>query len=326
MDRRTLLLAFAGIAIAPDGGPRAQAPAVHVVGVLASGSAAAERKRVDDFARGMIELGYVEGRNLRLEQRYAEGRFEALPALAADLLERKVGVIVCLSTLATQAASKATRSVPIVFATVADPVAEGFAASLARPGGNVTGISNLGTALAGKLLQVLKESFPGVTRVVVLTAPRAPHAAAQLVEVETAARVLQLAILPLQLRRRDEIEAALGRVRAWHGDAIYVMQGAENSAVRDVIVEFASSSRLPAVYPQRNYAEAGGLISYGSDFDANYHRAATYVDRILKGARPGDLAIEQPTRFELVVNLATARALGLAIPQSVLVRADRVIQ
>lgn len=276
--------------------------------------------------RGLRELGYDEGRNLELEKRYAEGRFEILPMLAADLVQRRVDVLVCMSTVATQAAAKATSAVPIVFATVADPVAEGFAASLAHPGGNVTGISNVSTALAAKQLQVLKDAFPSARRIAVLTAPNAAHAAAQWAELERAAARLGVELLATRLRTRDETDAAKRRMRDWHADAICVMQGAENSAVRELLVEFANDLRLPAIYPQRNYAEAGGLMSYGADFDANYRRAAAYVDRILRGAKPADLPIEQPTSIELVVNLRTAKALGLAIPPLVLARADQTLQ
>ena len=231
-----------------------------------------------------------------------------------------------MSTLAAQAAKQATGTIPIVFATVADPVAEGFAESLARPGGNITGVSNVGTVLSGKLLQILKDAVPTTSRVAVFTAPRAPHAAAQFSELEAAAKALHMEVLAVQIRRREDFDPVLARLREWRADSMYVMQGAENSAVRQFLVEFAAKSRLPAIYPQRNYAEAGGLISYGSNFDANYHRAATYVDKILKGAKPGELPIEQPTKFELVVNVKTAKALGFTIPQALLLRADEVIQ
>jgi putative tryptophan/tyrosine transport system substrate-binding protein len=324
--RRAFLQAAAVLLFAAGRSSFAQTPKVYRVGILTAGTAAAERARFDDFTRGLDELGYREGRNVQLERRYADGNFDRLPALATELAAQKVDVIVGMSTLATKAAMQATRTIPIVFATVADPVGEGFAASLAHPGGNVTGVSNAGTALSGKLLQLLKDAFPRTARVAVFTAPRAPHAAAQLAELETAARALRMEILGTQLRRREEVEPVLARLREWRADALYVMQGAENSAVRDLLVELAAASRLPAVFPQRNYVEAGGLMSYGPDFDANYRRAASYVDRILKGAKPGDLPIEQPTKFELVINGKTARASGWTIPPSVLLRADRLIE
>lgn len=326
MDRRTFVLVAAGSLLV---GPRlsaAQPGKVYKIGILASGAAFAERQRFDDFTRGLNELGYFEGRNIQIERRYAAGKFDVLPTLAADLIRQRVDVIVCMSTLAAQAAAQATGTIPIVFATVADPVAEGFAESLARPGGNVTGVSNVSTTLSGKQLQILKDAFPKTSRVAVFTAPRAPHAAAQFAELEAAAGKLHMEALAVQLRRREDFDPVLARLREWRADAMYVMQGAENSAAREFLVEFAIGSRLPAIYPQRNYAEAGGLISYGSNFDANYHRAAAYVDRILKGAKPGDLAIEQPTKFEMVINLKTARALGLTIQQPLLLRADEVIQ
>lgn len=326
MDRRTFVLVVASTLLVDPRVPAAQQGKLYRIGILTSGTAPAERKRFDDFTRGLNELGYFEGGNIQIERRYAAGKFELLPALAADLTQQKVDVIVCMSTLAAQAAKQATGTIPIVFATVADPVAEGFAESLARPGGNITGVSNVGTVLSGKLLQILKDAFPTTSRVAVFSAPRAAHAAAQFFEVEAAARTLHMEVLAVQIRRREDIEPVLARLREWRADAMYVMQGAENSAAREFLVEFATKSRLPAIYPQRNYAGAGGLISYGSNFDANYHRAATYVDRILKGAKPGDLPIEQPTKFEMVINLKTAKTLGLTIPQSLLLRADEVIQ
>lgn len=320
------MVALAGVPAALSLCSSAQQPRPHRIGILTSGAAAAEQKRFEEFVRGLAELGYVEGTNVELLRRYADGRFESLPALAADLVQRKVDVIVCMSTLAAQAAREATRSIPIVFATVADPVAEGFAQSLARPGRNVTGISNVGTELAAKQLQILKDAFPATSRVAVCIAPRAPHAAAQFAGLEAAARGMGIDVLAIQIRRREDVDPVLGQLRNWRADALYVMQGAENSAVRTLLVEFAARLRAPAIFPQRNYAEEGGLISYGSNFDANYRRAAAYVDRILKGANPGELPIEQPTQFELVVNLRTARSLGIAIPQPLLLRADAVIR
>ena len=325
-SRRRFLRASAGILLAAARWSRAQQSKVYRLGVLTSGAAKAEQKRFDDLLRGLDELGYVEGRNIQIERRFAEGRFEALPALAAELVQQRVDVIVCMSTLATQAARRATSAIPIVFATVADPVAEGFAESLGRPGGNLTGISNAGTVLSGKLLQLLKDAFPRTSRIAAFAAPRAPHAAAQFAELENAAKALHMEVLAVQIRRREDFESVRARLREWRADALYVMQGAENSAVRELLVEFAALVRLPAIFPQRGYVDAGGLISYGSNFGANYHRAAFYVDKILKGAKPGDLPIEQPTKFELVVNLKTAKALGLTLPQSLLLRADEVIQ
>jgi putative tryptophan/tyrosine transport system substrate-binding protein len=326
MDRRTFVLAVASTLLVESRLSAAQQGKIYRIGILTTGTATAEQQRFDNFTRGLNELGYFEGRNIQIERRYAAGKFEVLPALAADLTQQKVDVIVCMSTLAAEAVKQATGTIPIVFATVADPVAVGFAESLARPGGNITGISNVSTALIGKQLQILQETFPRTARVAIFTAPRAPHAAAQFSELEAAARTLHMETMAVQIHRREDVEPVLARLREWRADAMYVMQGAENSAVREILVELATKIRLPAIYPYRNYAEAGGLISYGSNFDANYHRAATYVDKILKGAKPGDLPIEQPSKFEMVINLKTAKALGLIIQQSVLLRADEVIQ
>lgn len=326
MDRRTFGRRAGAVLLAASSAVRAQAPRVPRVGVLSSGTEVAERRRYDDFVRGLADAGYVDGRNVAIDRRYAEGRFERLPSLAADLVARKVDVIVGLSTVATQAAAKATTTIPIVFATVADPVAEGFAASLAHPERNLTGISNVGTAIAGKQLQVLKDAFPAVARVAVFAAPRAAHAAAQRGELENAAARLHLELLTVQIRGREDLDPVLRRVREWRADAFYVMQGAENSAVRDLLVECARLARLPAIYPQRNYVEAGGLMSYGANFDANYTRAAAYVGRLLKGASVRDLPIEQSSTFELVVDARTAATLGVNIAPAILARADEVIR
>jgi len=326
MKRRAFLVATGGSALARAWPSDAQGTRLPRVGMLTSGAAAAEDKRFDNFTGALRELGYVEGRNVRIERRFAEGRFETLSALATELVQQEVDVIVGMSTLASQAAKGATSRIPIVFVTVADPVGEGFVQSLARPGGNLTGLSTTGTELSAKGLQLLKEAFPAIVRVAVLTAPRSLHAGAQLAELERAAATLGVAILPIRIQRREDVEGVRIRLRDWRADGLYIMQGAENSAVRPLLVQFAADARLPAFYPQRNYVEAGGLISYGPSFDANYRRAATYVDRILKGARPADLPVEQPTRFELLVNLKTAKAHGFAIPAAVLLRADEVIQ
>lgn len=324
--RRAFVRSLGGALLAAAAPTPAQHPKVYVIGILTSGAAGAERQRFDDFARGLRDLGYVEGTNIRIERRYANGKFEDLPALAGDLVQRKVDVIVGMSTVATKAAKQATGTIPIVFATVADPVAEGLAASLAHPGGNVTGISNVSASLGGKQLQVLKDAAPAVSRVAVFTAPRAPHADAQLVELAGAAKALHMEMQTTQFRQRDDLEPMLRQLREWRTNGIYVMQGAENSALRQSLVELAEKARLPAIYPQRSYVEAGGLMSYGSNFDANYYRAASYVDRILKGRKAADLPIEQPTKFELVINLKTARGLGLTIAPPLMLRADELIQ
>jgi putative ABC transport system substrate-binding protein len=324
--RRAFVCAVGAVLLANAAPSPAQQQKAYVIGILTSGTAAAERQRFDDFTRGLRDLGYVEGSNIRLEKRYADGRYESLPALARDLVQSKVDVIMCMSTLAAQAAKQTTGTIPIVFATVADPVASGFAESLARPGGNMTGVSNVSASLGGKQLQVLKDAVPTISRVAIFTAPRAPHASAQFAEVEGAAKSLRMEIHATQIRRREDIEPAVRELREWRANAMYVMQGAENSAVRDLLVEVAERLRVPAIYPYRNYVEAGGLMSYGSSFDANYYRAASFVDRILKGGKPAEMPIEQPTKFEFVVNSRTAKALALTIPQSVLMRADEVIQ
>lgn len=326
MKRRRLLAVLMTTPLVLCEPARGQSAKRPLIGILSSGSAAAERKRFDDFLSGLRELGYVEGRNLDIERRYADGRFDALPALARELVARRVDVIMCMSTIAAKAASQATDRVPIVFATAADPVEEGLVRSLARPGANATGLSTTGIELGAKGLELLVGAFPAVRRVLVLTAPRTAHASAQLAELQRVCASLGLALDQTVVHRPDDLAPARSRVRESRIDALYVMQGAQNSAARPLIVRFAAETRLPAVYPQRNYVDAGGLMSYGPSYDENYRRAASYVDRILKGARPGDLPVEQPSRFEFVVNLATAKAQGLEIAPSILVRATDVIR
>jgi putative ABC transport system substrate-binding protein len=318
-----------GLTLAPLAAATAQPPEkVPRVGYLHPGSHSdpARQRRFDAFRKGLRELGYVEGQSIAVESRWAEGKYDRYPALAADLVRSKVDVIVAVSGAATQAVQQATRTIPIVMSLVNDPVGIGLVPSLAHPGGNVTGISMMGPDLVGKQLQVLKEVVPKVSRVALLHNPTNPASAPQLREAEAAARALGMRLQNLGARNPQEIDnafAAMTRERAGalliHADAIFTNQ-------RRQIAELAMKNRLPAISFAAEYAEAGGLIVYGANLLDLERRAATYVDKILKGAKPADLPIEQPTKFELVINLKTAKALGLTIPQSVLGRADQVIE
>jgi putative ABC transport system substrate-binding protein len=270
------------------------------------------------------ELGYVEGQNILIEGRYYGDRSERLPALAAELVRLKVDVIVAGAPPAPEAAQRATATIPIVMANHPDPVGSGLVASLARPGGNVTGLSSLTPELVGKRLQLLKEAVPGISRVAVLSNPTIPTVRLDLRAAEVAARSLKVQLQVLEARApSDFASAAMTKDRA---GALIVLGGPMFFGHRTRIVELAAQSRLPAMYGQKEYAEAGGLMAYGVNTRESFGRAATYVDKIPKGAKPGDLPIEQPTKFDFVVNLKTAKALGLTIPPSLLLRADEVIR
>jgi putative ABC transport system substrate-binding protein len=267
----------------------------------------------------------VDGRNISIEPRWAEGQYDRYPALAADLVRLKVDVIGAMSGAATQAAQQATRTIPIVMSLVNDPVGSGLVPSLAHPGGNVTGTSVISPDLLGKQLQLLKEVVPQVSRVAFLRHPANPASAANLREAEAAARVLGVRLQTLEARNPQEIDsafAAMTRERAGalliHADALFANQ-------RRQIAELATKRRLPSIQLTTEYAEAGGLMAFGPNLLDLERRAATYVDKILKGAKPGDLPVEQPTKFELLINVRTAKAIGLTIPQSLLQRADQII-
>ena len=279
----------------------------------------------DGLFEGLRQLGYVEGQNLVIEGRYSEGRSERLPALAAELVQLKVDVIVAAATTADEA-KRATSTIPIVMTNHGDPVGSRVVASLARPGGNVTGLSALSPALVGKQLQLLKEAVPRVSRVAVLSNPTHPAHQLSLREVEAAARSLKLQLQILEARAPTEIAGAFAAVTKESAGALLVFADPMMFGERTRIVELAAKSRLPLMANQREYAEAGGLLAYGIDQRDSFRRAATYVDKILKGAKPADLPVEQPTKFELVINLKTAKTLGLTLPQSLLLRADELIE
>ena len=323
-----LILTLAlGILAAPLAADAQQAGKVFRIGYLAPGSPSSATGSLEAFRQGLRELGYVEGRNIVIEYRWAEGRHERLPDLAADLVRLKVDVIVAVATTPPHAAKKATTTIPIVMTNHADPVGSGLVASLARPGGNITGMADTaGLEIFGKQLELLKEAVPGVSRVAVIWNPTNQAHPLWLGEVKVAARSLRVQLQILEARGPDEFESAFAAMTRERAGALFVLRDAMFLLHRTRIAELAAKSRLPAMYGLRPNVEAGGLMFYGASLPDLIRRAATYVDKILKGAKPGDLPVEQPTRFELVVNLKTAKALGLTIPQSVLFRADKVIE
>jgi putative ABC transport system substrate-binding protein len=298
------------------------------VGYLSPGSPSEpfRQRRFEAFRQGLRELGYVEGQNIAIESRWAEGKYDRYPALAADLVRLKVDVIVAVGGRASEVAKHATRTIPIVMSVVIDPLGSGLVASLARPGGNVTGISLMTPDLVGKQLEVLKEVVPKVSRVALLWNPDNPGSAAQLREAEAAARALGVRLQILAARDPQEIDSAFAAMTRGRAAALVVLADAILLNQRRQIAELAAERRLPAVYGPSEHAEAGGLMAYSANLLDLERRAATYVDKILKGAKPADLPVQQPTKFELVINLKTAKALGLTIPPSLVLRADQVIE
>jgi putative ABC transport system substrate-binding protein len=326
MDRRRFLLtSLVGALAAPLGARAQQTGKVFRVAYLANGTQATSGPYVQAFRQGLREFGWVDGQNVAIEYRWADGHLERLPALAADLLKAPFDVIVVAGGPAVRAARQATRTVPIVSAITSDPVAAGFAASLARPGGNVTGAAVQFESLATKQLQILKEAIPRVDLIAIVI-DRAVITDVVLKAAEPAARALALKTRVLEIRHASDLETLFRTARAEKIDAMYVTPSPTFSRHRDRLAELAIKHRMPGIYEEKAYVEAGGLMSYGPNFIDLYHRAASYVDRILKGAKAGDLPIEQPTKFEFVVNLKTAKALGLTIPPSLLAQADQVIE
>jgi len=318
-----------GVLATPLPADAQQAGKVPRIGYLSPYSASAVSSRHEAFRQGLSELGYVEGKNIVIESRFAEENFERLPDLAAELVRLKVDVIVAAVTQASLAAKNATRTIPIVIVGVGDPVGSGLVASLGRPGGNITGTSGMAPEVVGKSLELLKETVPKVSRVAVLWNPANPVFQAQMLsETKVAARVLGVQLQILEARGLNELDTAFAAMTRERAGALLVLTDPMFLRHRPRIADLAVKSRLPAMYGGGGgeYAEAGGLLSYGPNYAELFRRGATYVDKILKGAKPADLPVEQPMRFELVINMKTARALGLTIPQSVLIRADQLIQ
>jgi putative ABC transport system substrate-binding protein len=274
----------------------------------------------------MRELGYVDGQNMAIESRYAEGKLDGLPNLAGELVRLNVDIIVAGGSTAIRATKNATKAIPIVMAHGSDPVALGYVASLARPGGNITGLTHLAPELGGKRLELLKDIIPQLTRVAVLTDPGTGGHSPQLKELEIAAPALGLQLRAVEVRAPKELESAFSAMITGRAGAFIGLQQPTLDRLRGRIVDLAAKNRLPAMYPNSEYVETGGLMSYAADIVAMFRRSAVYADKILKGAKPADLPVEQPTKFELVINLRTAKQIGLTIPPNVLARADRVIR
>ena len=296
------------------------------IGYLTGPSLSANAERIEAFRQGLRELRYVEGENIVIEWRSAEGKPDRLSALAAELVRLKVDVIVTTGPTPTRAAKEATVTIPIVMAQDIDPVGTGFVASLARPGGNITGLSTLAPEISGKQLELLKEILPRLSRVAVLWASSNPGNAQQLRETERAAGALGVKLQYLDVLDPKDIKTAFRAASKGRADAVLVLQSGVVITHRTEIPELAIKSRLPAIYPRSEFVEDGGLMSYGASFTDMDRRAATYVDKILKGAKPADLPVEQPIKFEFVINLKAAKQIGLTIPPNVLARADKVIK
>jgi putative ABC transport system substrate-binding protein len=314
-----------GLLAAPFAAEAQQAAKTWRIGFV-SPLSRAETDRQDGFRQGMRELGYVEGRDFVIEGRFAEGQYQRIPEVAEELVRMKVDAIVVWGTPASIAVAQATSTLPIVIVSVTDPVASHLATSLARPGRNITGVSNLSSDLSGKLLELLVQVAPGLRRVAALRNPLNPNSALLLNETAAAARELGLELQVVEARAPEDLESAFATIRRERARGVVVLTDAMFIGQRHRIGELATKSRLPTVFARRENAQGGGLMSYGPSLSDQFRRAATYVDKILKGAKPADLPVEQPTKFELVINLKTAKALGLTIPQSLLQRADEIIQ
>ena len=303
-----------------------QSSKIHRIGLLLAPSPSFYAARVEAFRQGLRELGYVEGKNISIEYRYAEGKLNRLPDLAAELVSLKVDLIVTASNDGVLAAKKATRTIPIVFATAADPVGTGLVPSLAQPGGNITGTSNVAQDLYGKRLELLKESFPKATRVAFLWRSVGVRKNLPFTEMEVVAKVLGVKLQSLDVRGLDDFDRAFETAKKVGVQALITYPDPVLNAQQARIVDFATKNRLPAMYAGPEFVDAGGLMSYAPKYTDSWRRAATYVDKILKGTKPADLPIEQPTKFEFVVNLKAAKQIGVTIPPNVLVRADKVIK
>ena len=325
MRRREFITLLGGAAFAWSLAVRAQQGQRQVrVGVLHPGSP--PDPWLDGLRQGLRELGYIEDRNFAIEYRWAEGKGERLDGLARELIDRRIDVMVIMTGPAVLAARRQTTTLPIVMAVSGDPIGIGVVASLARPGGNVTGLSLMSADIAGLRLSVLKEAVPQAKRVGVLCNPNEPPTAQEMRDTEAAARTLGVSLVPLDARSGEDLEQVFARAAAASADTLITFAHGFAFVHRRRIAALAAQHRLPAIYGWREYAEVGGLMTYGPNVKATLRRAATNVDRIIKGASPADLPVEQPTKFELVINLKTAKALGLEIPPAVLVRADEVIE
>jgi ABC-type uncharacterized transport system substrate-binding protein len=327
MNRKIFFVALVAVLLALSFLAEAQQPAkVHRIGLLAAPPASSMSARVEAFRQGLRELGYVEGKNIVIEWRYAEGKLDRQPDLAAELVRLKVDVIITGGPLSTRDAKQATATIPIVMAFDFDPVGNGFVTSLARPGGNITGLSTLYPEISGKQLELLKEVVPKLSRVAVLGNSTVPGNAQALRETELAAGAFGVQLQYLEVQGPKDIESVFRAASKGRADAVLALASQLLTSHRKQLTELAVKSRFPAIYDRREFVEDGGLMSYGVSSTDLFRRAATYVDKILKGAKPGDLPVEQPRKFELIINLKAAKQIGVTIPPNVLARADRVIK
>ena len=327
MDRRAFLGSLAGgVLTAPLAAGAQQTGRVWRIGYLSADDPSAASHLVEAFRHGLRDLGYVEGQNVIIEFRFANGKYDRLPHLAAELVRYQVDVIMVFTIPAVRAAKNATTAIPIVFAQVLDPVGAGLVANLARPGANVTGVSIMVEDLSGKYLELLKEVVPRMSRVAVLWEPDQPAGSLLLTHIERSATSLRVQLQPLKVQNPNDFDIAFSSVNRPRADAFLVLPSSLFNLYRSRLTSLAARSRVPAMFVRREFVDAGGLMSYSPNFADQARHAATYVDRILKGAKPADLPIEQPTKFELVINLKTAKTLGLTIPPSLLQRADQVIE
>jgi putative ABC transport system substrate-binding protein len=328
MTKRIVFLALCSVLLAPRLPAQAQQPAkIPRIGWLGGTSRSASSGRIEAFRQGLRELGYVEGKNISIAYRFAEGKPDRLTEIAAELVGLKVDIIVTTGPIVTRAAKEATSTIPIVMTNEGDPVGTGFVASLARPGGNITGLSTLAPELSGKRLELLKEIIPQLSRVAVFGTSTLPDNAQRLREVELAAKAFGVKLQYLDVLGPKDIETAFRAAVKGRADAmLWQVAGGVANAHRTQILELAVKSRLPAIYHNSAYVDAGGLMTYSPSATDLDRRAATYVDKILKGAKPADLPVQQATKFELIINLKAAKQIGLTIPPNVLVRADRVIK
>ena len=326
MTKKIIVLALCSLLLAPCSAVEAQQPTkIPRIGILSPGSSAFPgRARYDSFRQALRKLGYIEGKNIFIEIRTAEGKQDRLSDFATELVKLKVDVIVTAGTPGVLAAKNATSAIPIVFWAVADPVRAGLVSSLARPGGNITGLTSFGPELDGKRLELLKETFPKITRVAYFREATAPETGS--IEIQAAASALGLQLQSLKVRSAKDFDGAFDAALKERAQALTTSAGPVIIVNQQRIVAFAAKNRLPAIYPYSEVIDAGGLMFYGVSFSDLFRRAATYVDKILKGAKPADLPVEQPTKFEFVVNLKTAKQIGVIIPQSLLYRADKVIK
>jgi putative ABC transport system substrate-binding protein len=327
MKKQLLALSFGAMVFALCASAEAQQPAtIPRIGVLGATTLSANLARIKAFREGLGELGYVEGKSIVIEWRFLEDKVDGLSALAVELTRLKVDVLVAFGPTSTHAAKEATNTIPVVMAQVNDPIAAGFVASLARPGGNITGLSMMAPELSGKQLELLKEIAPKLSRVAIFGTSTQPGNAQSVKETELAAKTLGLQLQYVDVKDPKDVDTAFRNAVSRRAHAIIFLQSPVFSSRRKALAELAVKNRLPAMYPQTDYMDAGGLMTYGPSMTDLFRRAATYVDKILKGAKAADLPVEQPKKFEFIINLQAAKQIGLTIPPNVLARADKVIK